>query len=171
MVRDSRSNNFVELAPTRYQFAELVGDEYDDNWLMIRGHVQNGPDEWHFEDPSLLVEDATRMSMWLRRAGQGEVPVSLVDEDGEIWPQLSFLEPNLGFAVVARDSDRVTLRVFLSHESGKPDNVPHIVKSKTDAVVDLVVAPADLARAAEEWASAVEEFPERTPTNGAKPAD
>jgi hypothetical protein len=35
LIQDLLSNNFVDLAPTRYEFAEVVGDVHDDNWLII----------------------------------------------------------------------------------------------------------------------------------------
>jgi hypothetical protein len=169
LITDSRSSNFVELVPTRYQFPEVVGDEYDDNWLMIRGHVRLGDDEWSFEEPSLLVEDAGEIGLWLRRVSAGKGQVSLPDEAGKVSPQLFFLEPNLAMALVARDRTNVTLRLFFSHESGIPDLVPLMVKSRTDAVLDLVVTREDVQRAAHTWSEALLSFPERTVTGRSTP--
>jgi hypothetical protein len=162
LIQDALSSNFVELAPTRYQFAEVVGDEHDDNWLMIHGHVRLGVDEWSFEDPSLLVVEAKLMASWLRQVGRGQEQASAAADD---WPQVSFLEPNLGMALIARESDRVTIRMFFAHESGIPE------MATTDVIVDLVVARDDLARAADEWAAALGRFPERTPGSWPRSAE
>jgi CubicO group peptidase (beta-lactamase class C family) len=104
--------------------------------------------------------EAELMTSWLWQVAQGQEHVSPADED---MPQLSFLEPNLGLSLIARESDHVTIRMFFAHESGIPDAIP--AKSTTDAIVDLVVARDDVARAADEWAAALGNFPERTPRN------
>lgn len=41
----------VELRPLRYQFSEIRGDEYDDNWLVITGAVTTPEGSWSFTGP------------------------------------------------------------------------------------------------------------------------
>ena len=49
----------VVLRPVGYQFESVVGDDWDDNWLIIAGDVASGEAEWSFRDPSLVIDEAT----------------------------------------------------------------------------------------------------------------
>jgi hypothetical protein len=72
---------------------------------------------------------------------------------------LSFTEPNLSFAAVP-DGVRV-LRVELDLEFRTPSHRTHREAYSARNVLDLVVTSAQLRRAAEEWESDVERFPDR----------
>ena len=62
-LNDLRSVNFVDLSPIGYELSEPNGDHGDDNWLMIRGEVRSGVDQWSFDDPALLIEEARRFGL------------------------------------------------------------------------------------------------------------
>jgi len=59
----------VVLHPVKYQFESVVGDIWDDNWLIIEGDVDSGEAKWSFRDPSLVVDEALEIANWLERVG------------------------------------------------------------------------------------------------------
>jgi len=162
MISDGHSDDLVELVPVSYQFETLPDDNWDANWLMIQGSVRLHGERWNFVDPALLVWEALELGEWLRQVSDDEVEVAVPDDDGELYPQVSFLEPNLGVAVVARTPAAVTMRFFFSHESVRPDLIPAVVKSRTDTSVDLTVGRSSIANAATDWLAELQQFPERT---------
>ncbi|XVU21154.1 WapI family immunity protein [Actinoplanes sp. CA-054009] len=91
----------IELRPVAYEFDAADGDEWDDNWLVVRGEVGDRA----FDDPCLTTWEARELGAWLRGGGRGEPP--------------EFVEPNLAFDVADREGEEVLLRVRLSAETGE----------------------------------------------------
>jgi hypothetical protein len=142
----SRSGSSVELHIAGYQFpdARPHGDEdWDANWLIISGQVDAGRRlRWEFRDPSLTTWEASELIAWMRQVSAGEVAPAGDDQkapteerlgqaEGQAeapdhWSRLTdagwltFVEPNLAFAVAPYVADRVHLRVGLGAESGPP---------------------------------------------------
>lgn len=161
-LSSSTSTDYVELWPVRYQFESTTGDEFDDNWLVIRGTVKSLElGEWSFEDPALLVSEAHEFSAWLRKAAIGEVAPEEVAEGVESFPQTEFIEPNIGIAVVDTTSALLTLRVFFSHESVPPSPAWPSDGWGSTVHFDLRIAPAALTEAVASWDAALQQFPKR----------
>ncbi|TXS48268.1 hypothetical protein [Streptomyces sp. t39] len=152
--------NRVELSPLRYEFPGVVGNRYEDNWLVIGADVTTPEGSWTFTDASLLVDEAHQVTAWLRGAADGSVAVTGPD-DGWMSPDTWFTEPVLAFSLAERTHDTLLVRVHLSLEALPPwhqgDDRPDIYQYG----VDVRVRPGDLRAAAEAWADALDAFPAR----------
>jgi hypothetical protein len=149
----------VELEPLRWQFPADSG-EPDDEWLVVGGRIDAGGESWSFTDPCLLMTDARNLADWLLAASQGRIDLAPRGEDGQPEPDLVFLEPALGFAVVAYQEQGLLVRVYFTAEAAPPwlrADDPHGARS----VVDLHLSGDQLAAAAREWAGQVSALPGR----------
>ncbi|MCX4693892.1 hypothetical protein [Streptomyces sp. NBC_01408] len=151
----------VELCPLRYQFSEVRGDSYDDNWLVIGGTAMTPEGIWSFTDPCLLTDEAREVSAWLRAVAAGTVEVTGPDADGYLSPDKWFVEPVLAFSLVGRSDDGAVIRVHLSMEAAPPwqqgENGADIYQHFVEARVDT----AALLHAADQWDLALASFPAR----------
>jgi hypothetical protein len=161
-IRDVNSERFVRLDPVNYQFPDLVGVEYDSDWLIIRGRARSDEEEWTFQDPSLLVDEAREFGSWMRSAAAGTAPVLVPDDDGHTWPTTETIEPNLGLGVAEYGDSGVTVRVFLWLESAPQSTWDGRTKTDMDFFIDLTTSPESLSRAADDWDEALAKFPKRT---------
>lgn len=160
-IRDADSDRFVRLEPVAYEFPDLVGVEYDSDWLIIRGRARSDAEEWTFQDASLLVAEAQAFGSWIRDAAQGSAPVIVADDEGRTWPTTEAIEPNLGLGVVRYDADAVTVRVFLRLESAPPSS-RRGAEPDMQSFIDLTTPRSSLERAADEWHRALVKFPKRS---------
>lgn len=157
----SDHGNSVELRLLGYQFATIVADPHDDNWLVIGGDVVTPEGSWSFADPCLLVHEARQVSAWLRAAAAGTVATTGPDDEGRLAPDTWFTEPVLAFGLADRDEGGMVVRVYLSMEASppwqqgedRPDIYEYAVEVRTDA--------AGLLRAADDWDRALAPFPAR----------
>jgi hypothetical protein len=161
-IRDAETARFVRLEPVSYQFPDLIDVEYDSDWLIIRGRARSDDEEWTFQDPSLLVDEALQFGSWMRNAAGGSAPLLVPDEDGHTWPTTQTIEPNLGFGVVSYGSDSVTVRAFLWLESAPPSTWDGRMKTDMGFFIDLTMAQESLSSAADDWDAALSKFPKRT---------
>lgn len=46
-IRDAETERFVSLSPIGYQFPDITDDQWDSNWLMIRGTARTPDDDSH----------------------------------------------------------------------------------------------------------------------------
>ncbi|MFJ4551192.1 hypothetical protein ACIP4X_18510 [Streptomyces sp. NPDC088817] len=137
------------------------GDRWDDNWLVIRAEVTAPAASWSFTDACLLVDEARKLSAWLRAVADGRRPDAKPDSEGLLAPDLSFLEPVLAFSQVRWHDGTGVLRVHLSLEALPPqlqhdedlDLHQHVIEIETDRT--------ELMRAAEEWDRLLARFPLR----------
>ncbi len=107
MRLEGRAGTSLELTVLRYQFAG--GDnEWDLNWLIVRGYVVKEDRSWTFEDPCLLASEAWSLRSWLRHVAN---PLAEYE-------RLGFIEPNLLFDVAGRTDDEVTIRVYSTWRLG-----------------------------------------------------
>ncbi|GAA3396647.1 WapI family immunity protein [Cryptosporangium minutisporangium] len=150
----------VELRVTGYQIPDLAGPHdpagdarWDANWLTVLGRVttSNGRG-WEFSDPCLMVEEAHALSGWLRTAAVGRFPGYRRREGSA----LTFLEPNLEFALRSRTADRAVLRVRFSYESA-----PEPTLRGRPVAVLVRMRPDALLRAGGEWSEEIARFPQR----------
>ncbi|MFT4283816.1 MAG: hypothetical protein QM598_03155 [Protaetiibacter sp.] len=160
-VRDDSANCFVRLTPISYQFQKRNGDPYDDNWLIIKGRVQDVNRAWTFQDPALLVGEAQSISAWLREVAAGRGVPMQANDDGELWPTLQMIEPNIGLGLVECTPTSATLRFFLWLESAPPSTVKQ-GEVDMEYFLDLTTELANLEAAAAEWDSQLAQFPHRS---------
>ncbi|MFE5095020.1 hypothetical protein ACFRCI_32880 [Streptomyces sp. NPDC056638] len=141
----------IELRPLRYRFPAVIGDRYDDNWLVVEGEVTTPEASWSFTDPCLLTEEARQISPWLRAAG-GETLTGTL-------PDLSFLEPVLSFSHAAGGDGAGALRVHLCYEAAPAWRAGG--KNPDACVIEIRATAEGLRRAADEWDRCLAPFPPR----------
>ncbi|TFC06516.1 MULTISPECIES: hypothetical protein [unclassified Cryobacterium] len=153
----------IVLHPMRYEFESVIGDNWDDNWLVIAGEVVSGGVDWSFRDPSLTADEAIEIADWLERvATRLEAPAD-VSENGGIDPSLAFTEPNLAFSVQSYGEDTVVVRVHLSLEELPPDRRGPEVEYAAEPTfwVEIEITLTDAVSAAATWRSELAVFPRR----------
>ncbi|MEU8777131.1 hypothetical protein [Streptomyces sp. NPDC048606] len=151
----------VELLPLRYQFSATRGDAYDDNWLVIGGRLTTPEGSWSFTDPCLLTDEARRLAPWLRAVAAGTVPVTEPDDDGELSPDTSFIEPVLAFSLAGRSETEAVIRVHLSLEAAPPWRQDDDGVDIYQYAVEVRMGTAALLEAADRWDLALAPFPPR----------
>ncbi|WP_104199401.1 hypothetical protein [Cryobacterium sp. Y29] len=147
----------VTLEPDRYEFANPAGDEWDDNWLVIKGDMSTPDAAWQFTVPCLTTFEAKRISAWLRSVANGEIPVS-VSGDAGVVPSLEFTEPNLAFSVGSYQGGLMSVRVHFARESMP---VGQSSDEREQFLVEIAVTAADLDSSANQWDKALSAFPDR----------
>jgi hypothetical protein len=147
----------VTLEPVRYELANPAGDEWDDNWLVIKGDVSAPDAEWQFAVPCLTTFEAKRISAWLRSVANGDVPVSAIGDAGVV-PSLEFTEPNLAFSVGSYQGGLMSVRVHFALESMP---VGQSSDERDQFWVGIAVTAADLDSSANQWDKALSVFPAR----------
>ncbi|MFF2961026.1 hypothetical protein ACFVT1_19400 [Streptomyces sp. NPDC057963] len=141
----------IELRPLRYQFPAVIGDRYDDNWLVVEGRVSTSRVCWSFTDPCLLTEEARQISPWLR-AASGETLTGTL-------PGLSFLEPVLSFSHAAGRPGAGAVRVHLRYEAAPARR--RSGDGPDEYVIEIRTTAEELRRAADEWDQCLVLFPPR----------
>ncbi len=137
-VRLGDGGTALELRVVGYQFPDLEAgadprdpDSWDSNWLVIDGSVRTAAGtSWSFQDPALTTWEVAELAAWLEHVAAGAVPpattpqeaeatvrIEVVPDDDQLraagW--LTFLEPNLSFAVGSQAGEQVELLVAFSH--------------------------------------------------------
>lgn len=77
----------LTLNVERYQFPEIVDDEWDSNWLVITGNATLNGKSWQFCDPCLTTFELASLVEWLGQVTSGS----------NVKKNLFFTEPNLDF--------------------------------------------------------------------------
>jgi len=151
MVLRGRDLSTFELRVAGYQFSGVVGDVFDDNWLMVKTRAAPADERpWESEDPSLLTWEVERLSNWLEALALGQA----VEESED------FVEPNLRFEVVERGEDAITIRVCFELESRPPWFFADAA-GMNDLWIDLRVDGDDLSAAADDLRRDLARFPPR----------
>lgn len=84
-----------------YQFADVLDEEYDANWLMMRMRVKTPAGEQTKTDPSLLTWEGHWLANWLADLEAGR----------EAQEEMRFLESTVVFQLIERTETEVRLRV------------------------------------------------------------
>ncbi|MDQ0688527.1 hypothetical protein QFZ56_007490 [Streptomyces achromogenes] len=157
----SDHDSSVELRLLRYQFSEVRGDSYDDNWLVVGGAVTTPEGSWSFADPCLLTDEAREVSDWLRAVAAGKVAVTGPDTEGWLSPDTWFVEPVLAVSLADRSDSGTVIRVHLSLEAAPPWQQGDDRADIYQYVVEVRVDTAALLHAADHWDLALASFPTR----------
>lgn len=151
-LADRHTARRIRLRVLSYQFAQKRHQEWDDNWLIVKGHVVDKASRWSFVEPCLATSEATELAEWLGRVALHEVPVAVGGD-----PDLSFTEPLLAFSVVEYPSaDLATVRMQLSR--------PAFTESKDgwDAYgLDFEMTNGSILEAQTAWLDEIKAFPVR----------
>jgi len=151
VILRGRDLSEFELRVAGYQFPDIEGDVFDDNWLVVETRAAPADERpWMSREPSLLTWEVERLSNWLEALASGRAA-----EDGE-----DFVEPNLRFEVVKRDEDTITIRVYFELESRPPWFFAEAA-GMDDLWIDLRVDNDDLRAAAEDLRRDLARFPPR----------
>ena len=157
----SSNGNSVSLAIDGYQFPAISGSgdrDWDANWLVIKGRVTAGDEEWTFRDPCLTTWEGRELSSWLRSVADGSQQPAPVDQDGEGGELLVFTEPNVAFNLHAATPEGAIVRLYLSLES-----LPKSMAGTDifEYFVELVLNNAALEATARDWDAELRAFPVR----------
>jgi len=158
----------IELQVVGYQFPEdasrrssrdnaaqagitgtVVGqNKHDDNWLMIRGHVEAAKGAWDFVEPCLETWEAREFCGWLEFAANGQ-PCG----------PINFLEPNIAFKSATPEPDRGRMRLVSNFalESRPPWTEP----DDFDELIEFVFTTEELRARASSLSENLGRFPER----------
>lgn len=155
----------VELRAVGYEFPDAIPsgpDDWDANWLVVRGEVRTGTGEaWAFKDPCLATWEAQDLADWLEAAAAGRFPATVAPSeysDG----MLTFLEPNVAFSIARLDED-VVLRVHLDAEAvaGRAGAERTKPWDLVEHVLPLTMSRQALAEAAVAWRIDLRALPQR----------
>jgi hypothetical protein len=139
-----------ELEIVGYQFPQMVTEEYDSNWLMIRIDVSHPKGDWTSTDPSLLTYEVAELADWLDAIHNGE----------SVRAGMGFIEPNLEFLLVTTDGGSKALRICFRLESRPPWAKPTAV-ADCDACVEFALTEIDLVAASRQLREQLQQFPQR----------
>lgn len=164
-IEDIDRGMAVELEVVGYQFPDYRPprgqsfDEWDANWLQVRGRIASPEISWSFLDPCLTTGEARELGEWLTRAALGEL-------DPATDPGLGgrgagfFVEPNLSVRIESATTAGVSLVWSFSQESTRP-GAPESERFGDGTEVRVTVEPETLSRAAQGWKDDLRRFPAR----------
>ncbi len=143
--------SFAHFSIVSYQFPNNNDDEWDSNWLMVRGHVSLHGREWQFVDPCLTTAEARRLADWLDAIARGVRSPKFC----------SFTEPNLDFRRQSNDEIRVSFAL---------ESAPPWAKRGDDWTKHGFVVPIgpQLADAAAQLRQQLSRFPTRGPSGNSR---
>lgn len=149
----SASGDFVELRLDGYEFgmsSKGVANDWDANWLYVRGHARWLGEKWSFRDPCLTTWEAREFLGLLRSA-------SLFHQGPRT---LEFTEPNLAFTLDQDTRGGSTLVVMLSYEAAPP-SLSLDERSYEGIPLSFQLSRAALAAAADDWERELATHPPR----------
>lgn len=102
----------LRIGVERYQFPDIVDDEWDSNWLIVSGEADLDGRSWSFREPCLTTFEVEHLADWLDRvvAGQAAQPIC------------GFTEPNLEFERISAEAVRITFWLEALPHWAKPDS-------------------------------------------------
>jgi hypothetical protein len=96
----------LRLGIERYEFPEIVDDEWDSNWLIVTGQVELDQKPWRFRDACLATFEIQQLAEWLDNVASNKGKQAFC----------AFIEPTLGFE---QTSDGI-IRIGFSLEALPP---------------------------------------------------
>ena len=149
---ERRSTFKLEVAG--YQLPSPVGEDFDDNWLVLKMAAETPDRRWTGQGPYLTTFEINhllnRLKAWATGPGEQE--------------DLSFTVPNLAFGKSASGADLISLRIGFDLDC-HPDPQG---KAGDPLWVPFEVTPGELLEFVETLAKEVAKFPERHRTRGSK---
>ena len=152
----------LALRPVRYEFEKTIGDEWDDNWLVIAGEVVFEGRDWSFHEPILLVDEAAEIANWLERVATRVEAPTAAERIGTHDDSLTFTEPNLAFSLLRYGQATATIKVHFSLESrplNDSEGEDHFSDHPFSVAMEITLAAA--ASAAVIWRQQISAYPRR----------
>lgn len=144
----------LQLEVRGYQLLKPVGEDWDDNWLILKMTVETPKRRWNGQGPFLttfeVIHLVTQLKAWSAK--------------GEMEETLKFTEPNLAFVKNPSGDTLLLLRVGFDLEC-HPDGITRVGGAFW---VPFEVTPAELLAFAESLEKEVAAYPERHLTRGSK---
>jgi hypothetical protein len=152
---------YVILLPAAYEFPDDSSAVLEFDWLVIEVNATTADGAWSSRDACLTTGDGPSIGEWLRSVTAGSIPVTLRDADGDITPDLTFLEPALAFSLAPSDDDLKHVRVHLTYGLAPPwlDVDERINMWKF--FVEVAMTEAQILAAARSWETDLIAFPQR----------
>lgn len=147
LLTSTETRTEFEFRVAGYQFPEVENDAYDANWLLVNIGVRSPAGSLSKTDPCLLTWEGHWFANWLVDLVSGQS----ADEE------LSFLDGNIFFSVLARDDEKVRLVVEFGDELVPPDS--KLVGEFFAIALDISIE--DLRTAAADWCWGMRLFPIR----------
>jgi len=155
MRLDGRGGRALELTIDGYQFpnmaAEPGGLDFDANWLIVEGRVNDGAREWTFRDPCLLTDEARELAAWLD---------AVATDVRDLAPTV-FTEPNLEFLRISAPGDAPVVRVTLRLEARPPWAGDVSEDDWGKHFIDLELSRQALTAAASDFRNQLKRYPQR----------
>jgi hypothetical protein len=92
------ANGSLRVGVDRYQFPDIVDDDWDSNWLVVYGEADLDGRAWSFRDPCLTTFEVVRLADWLDHVVARQAAQSIC----------GFTEPNLEFERISDEAIRVS---------------------------------------------------------------
>ena len=87
----------LSISVERYQFPEIINDEWDSNWLIIAGNAELDGKSWTFRDPCLTTFELEHLANCLDQVFLSEAESAYC----------GFTEPNLDFERLSEQEVRI----------------------------------------------------------------
>lgn len=137
----------LELKIQNYQFPDIIGDEWDSNWLRIYLDVKSRTGHWQTVDPCLTTGEVAEIVTWLRDLSQNK----------EIeYKTLGFTEPNLEIELTENNSNQKRIKVSFYAESR-----PQSAKEEEEYYIEGIFTNFELASLARDLEKELNEYPSR----------
>lgn len=153
-LRSPERKSEFRLEVKGYQLLKPIGDDFDDNWLVLKMTVDTPERRWNGQGSYLTTFEMNhlidRLKAWPEEIGAQEI--------------VSFTAANLAFGKTPSGPDLLNLRVGFDLDSN-PDPQG---KAGTPLWVHFDVTPAELLEFAGDLQKEVAPYPERHLTRGSK---
>jgi hypothetical protein len=156
----SSDGTSVILRPVAYEFPDSH-DAVECDWLVIEVSATTTDGTWSSRDACLTTRDAPGIAEWLRGVAASSVPASLPDADGDITPDLTFLEPALAFSLAPNDDGLKHLRVHLTYGLAPPWLDIDDALNMWSFFVEVALSDTEILAASDAWRAELVPFPER----------
>jgi hypothetical protein len=153
-LRSPEQKSEFTLEVKGYQLLRPVGDDFDDNWLILKMAVETPKRRWNGEGAYLTTFEVNhlldRLKAWTAADGREET--------------VTFTTANLAFGRTPSGADLLSLRIGFDLDC-HPDPTG---KAGKPLWVPFQVTPAELLEFAGDLGKEVAEYPERHLTRGSK---
>ncbi|WP_295630543.1 hypothetical protein [Novosphingobium sp.] len=92
------ANGSLRIGVDRYQFPDIVDDDWDSNWLIVSGEADLDGRLWSFRNPCLTTFEVERLADWLDCVVARQTAQSIC----------GFTEPNLEFECMSDETVRIS---------------------------------------------------------------
>jgi hypothetical protein len=147
----SSTDEFVELEVVGYQFGageRRETNDWDANWLIIKGTVNSQGETWNFRDPCLTTWEARELLQFLKDASNGRIL------------SIDFTEPNLSITSEGETEGETEVTLTFRGEAAPP-SIADDQRWHAGRQVKMRVPQPVMEVAVRDWSGALNDFPAR----------